>query len=212
MYHKKGPWTCICIFSLPFLVLLLLIIIREKKKQWQRRKVEMRHEHRGIYAREREHVTTGREEMIKDWYEHNLLRKEEGISRANNQSITGRPASPCYSTVTTLAKAHFLPPPFNTRPRVLHVVISGLTILISKTFLPSNYAANCRFSHIPRDRDCFAATAAVSCFSCGGLWRQKGSRGRKTATSIMKWRRRGEENKAVHNKRENRQSVSLLEC
>lgn len=42
-------------------------------------------------------------------------RKEEGISRANKRSITGRPASPRYSTMTMLAEAHFLHPPSYTR-------------------------------------------------------------------------------------------------
>lgn len=44
------------------------------------------------------------------WFE----RKMEGISRANIQSITRRPVSPCYSTTSMSAEAHFLQPPFYT--------------------------------------------------------------------------------------------------
>lgn len=41
-------------------------------------------------------------------------RKEEGISRANKQSIYWQTCLSHYSTMAMLAQAHFLHPPFNT--------------------------------------------------------------------------------------------------
>lgn len=70
--------TDLYLHFLPPLSFLLPYNNKEKRKrQWEGRKVGSSHIHRGIQGREREHITIGREKMIKDWDEHNLLVLEE---------------------------------------------------------------------------------------------------------------------------------------
>lgn len=145
-------------------------------------------------------------EMIKDRDEHNLLRREEGISTANNHQretclsplfIRDRAGRGTFSTSAL---------PRHSPACAFHALISGFAILILKhthaqTFLPSNYTEKYGFYTFPWIVIVIAAAAktALRWLSCRGLSRQRkkeAAKERKTATSIMKGRRLGEENKS----------------
>lgn len=224
--ERNGP---VFAFSAPFSAALPYRFLPPSRNKGKRKGNE-REERADIYTEE---SREGKESTLllggKKWLkaEMNTIcwfqRKEEGISRANKRSITGRPASPRYSTMTMLAGAHFLHPPFYTSP--WHACFMHTDSLQDLEYWFFKNIANLPFTENTTDskqnRPCgipqgcwllqLTRYNSVRMTQLRGGSRGEKEKRKKNSNINNEVKEMGEENKAVHNKWENRQSVSLRE-